>query len=139
MSYRDILHAQLRIDEGVRDRAYLDAVGKVTVGVGHNLTDKPLRAEVVDLIQRHDEEDAERDARAVLPAFDTLSDARKAVVVNMAFNLGAKRFAQFTEALRAIREERWNDAAIAMLASKWAEQVGARAQRLARSMREDTP
>lgn len=139
VTYRELLREQLRRDEGVRDRPYKDSVGKLTIGVGHNLDDKPLPAEVIDLLLEHDMRDAEMDARLLLRNFDELSDARKAVVVNMAFNLGRGRLAGFTNTLKAIREGRWADAAAGMRASLWATQVGARAERLARLMEHDQP
>jgi len=133
--YRDILRAQLKVDEGVRLSPYTDTVGKLTIGVGHNLDDKPLPMPVVDLLLEHDIDDAEADAKRLIPAFDALSDARKAVVVNMAFNIGYDRLAGFRGMLRAIASADFETAAVEMLDSKWAAQVGARAQRLAEAMR----
>jgi lysozyme len=138
MNYIDILHKQLPIDEGVRDKPYRDTVGKMTIGVGRNLDDVGLSKSEIYFLLDNDIAAAEESARSILDNFDSLSDARKAVVVNMAFNLGRSRMAGFTNTMQAIREGRWNDAADGMLSSKWAQQVGARAIRLAQSMRDDT-
>ena len=138
MNYIDILHKQLPIDEGVRDKPYRDTVGKMTIGVGRNLDDVGLSKSEIYFLLDNDIAAAEESARAILDNFDELSDARKAVVVNMAFNLGRTRLAGFTNTMQAIRDGRWGDAADGMLASKWAQQVGARAIRLAQSMRDDT-
>lgn len=135
VSYRDILRAQLRVDEGVRRFPYQDTVGKTTVGVGRNLTDKGLSPDEISYLLENDMRDAEADARSLLANFDRLSDVRKAVVCNMAFNLGLKRFAGFRNTLKAIDEGRYDDAARGMLASKWARQVKGRAVRLAEQMR----
>ncbi len=68
--------------------------------------------------------------------FDVLTDARKAVLVNMAFQLGIDGLAHFPNTLRAIQEGRWADAAEAMLTSKVATvQAPARWARLALTMR----
>ena len=64
-----------------------------------------------------------------------MPNVRKSVIVNMAFNMGYATLATFVNTLKAIEERRFMDAAGGMLASKWAGQVGARAQRLADSMK----
>lgn len=136
MSYIDSLRAQLRIDEGVRRFPYLDTVGKTTVGVGRNLTDVGVSEDEIEHMLSNDIQNAEHEARMLISNFDELTDARKAVVVNMVFNLGYRGFSAFQNTIRNIRDGRWNDAATAMMASRWAEQVKDRAQRLADAMRE---
>ena len=64
-----------------------------------------------------------------------LGDVRQAVVVDMSFNLGLTRFSQFTQTLKAISAGNYAAASSYMLDSKWARQVGPRAQRLAKMMR----
>lgn len=134
MNWRSILAVQLTQDEGIRKFPYPDTEGKITIGVGRNLTDKGLSPDEIAYLQRNDMDDAEDDARALIPSFNELSDVRKAVVCNMAFNLGRDRMAGFKNTLMAINESRWADAARGMLASKWAKQVGERAVRLAQQM-----
>ncbi|KKM82461.1 hypothetical protein LCGC14_1319200, partial [marine sediment metagenome] len=53
---------------------------------------------------------------------------------NMAFNLGQHRLGEFVKMWAAIRAEDWEKAAVEMLDSTWAGQVGPRAPRLARRM-----
>lgn len=136
MSYRDILKSQLRIDEDVKRFPYLDTVGKLTIGCGRNLDDKGVRPDEIALMLDNDMRDAEADARALIPNFDKLTELRKAVVCNMAFNMGRKVLSTFKNTLAAINEGRYDDASKGMLASLWAKQVGGRALRLARQMRE---
>lgn len=149
MSYRDILRNQLRADEAVRNRPYDDATGKtlqagiliqgkITIGVGRNLNDVGVNDDEIALMLDNDIDEAERTARRLLPDFEALSDVRKYVVCNMAFNLGYNKLKDFKKMLLAIHEERWSDAAIAMLDSLWSREVGARAIRLSSSMRSDT-
>lgn len=135
MSYRDILRAQLIVDEDLRQKPYLDTVGKLTVGVGRNLDDKGLSREECLYLLDNDIEDAEQDARTLFPSFERLSDARKAVVCNMAFNLGRDRLARFLRFREAVQGQDWERAAAEMLDSTWARQVGNRAVRLADQMR----
>ena len=135
MSYIDIVKAQLRIDEGVRRMPYTDSVGKLSIGIGRNLTDKGIRDDEMELMLMNDIQEAEDGARALVTNFDHLSDERKAVMINLCFNMGQTVLAQFTNTLRAINEGRFDDAADGMLASLWAQQVGARALRLSVKMR----
>jgi len=135
MTYLDILYPQLERDEGKSSRMYRDSVGVESIGIGHNLRDKAISERAIRVIFEDDVADAEKDARRLLPEFDALSDARKAVVINMAFNLGYNRLADFHRTLSFIREGMYDDAARSMLDSKWAKQVGARALRLADAMR----
>lgn len=137
MSYLDLLRHQLRIDEGVKKFPYTDPVGKLTIGVGHNLADKGLPDPIIDSLLDWDINDAQSYAQSLLPDFDSLSEVRKYVVCNMAFNLGSK-LSGFRNFLLAVHEQRWDDAAREMLNSMWAEQVGQRAIRLADAMRSDS-
>jgi len=84
----------------------------------------------------------EADLDRTLPWWRDLDPVRQRVLLNMCFNMGigtratpgkpATRLLSFERGtLRAIRERRWPDAAAGMLASRWADQVGARAVRLA--------
>lgn len=137
MKARDICRKQLRIDEDVRTKIYLDSLGIPTIGVGRNLRDKGLSAEEIAYLLDNDITDAEQDARALFPTFDKLSEVRKAVLVNMCFNLGRDRAAQFKKLRKAVLDEDWAQAAVEMLNSKWASQVGHRADRLAKQMETD--
>lgn len=134
------MRAQLRVDEGLVEHAYLDSEGYWTIGVGR-LIDKRrggrLRPDEIALMLDNDIADAERDARVLFPAFDTLSANRRAVLVNFCFNLGRERAAGFHQFRAAVADGDFERAADAMLDSKWAGQVGPRAQRLAKQMREE--
>ncbi len=135
MTYLEICQAQLPIDEGKRSKPYKDSVGILTIGVGRNL-EKGLSEDEIALLLQNDIAEADAAARKVFPAFDSLTEPRKAVLVNLAFNLGQTRLAAFVNTLGAIADGRYDDAAQGMLNSKWADQVGARAQRLSKIMRE---
>lgn len=135
-----ILIAELRRDEGVRYSPYKDTVGIDTIGVGHNLRAKPLGltypltdAEVDRILECDlDEVFAELDRR--LPWWRDLSQARQRVLANMAFNLGIAGLLTFKNTLQEIQRGHYQIAANNMLASKWAKQVGQRANRLAKMM-----
>lgn len=129
---------QLRRHEGVRAKPYPDTSDppKLTVGIGRCLTTKPLKPCEIEFLFEQDFQDAEDDARALVgdSVFDALSDARKAVMVNMAFNLGLTGLRKFVRFLAAVKEARYRDAAKEMLGSLWAQQVKDRAFELAKQM-----
>ena len=125
----DRLEAQLRTEEGVRDKVYNDSLGIPTIGVGRNLRDKGLSDEEISFLLRNDIKECV-DKLSSLPVFEKLSDNRKIVLTDMCFNLGYSGLCQFKNMLRALDEDRFADAADAMLASKWAKQVGNRALKL---------
>lgn len=148
-------HEGNRMD-GDRHVAYTDSVGKTTIGYGHNLDDNPLSAEdrrYIGVAWNYDvrangltEAQAERllqldhrkarTAAANLPGFGKLNEARKEVLTNMVFNMGVSRVRGFKNMLAAIAKGDYDLAAREMLDSKWAEQVGRRADELAEIMRQ---
>lgn len=76
-----------------------------------------------------------REAERAFPWFSHLSPVRKDVVLNMAFNLGLPGFRRFKKTIAAIKAEDWEKAAREMLNSRWAKQVGKRAEELAAMMK----
>jgi lysozyme len=69
------------------------------------------------------------------PWFVELDPVRARVVANMMFNMGPKTLSGFKRTLDAIARKDYENAAIYMLQSKWASQVGNRAVRLAKDMK----
>lgn len=129
--------AQLKIHEGCETHPYTDTVGKITIGVGRNLTDRGLSEDEIALLLMNDLRIVEAELDAVLPSWHLLTDNRQAVLVDMMFNLGRPRFLQFKKFLSALAEGEYETAAAEMLDSRWARQVGRRADTLARMMGRD--
>lgn len=130
------LKDQLIAHEGLRLKPYQDTVGKLTIGVGRNLDDAGISTHEAMLLLDHDIEAVEDDLDQRLPWWRGLSEARQLVLADMCFNLGIARLQGFKNTLAAIHAGDYEAAADGMLASKWAGQVGKRAHRLARMMRE---
>lgn len=78
------------------------------------------------------------DASTLPVGFDGLNYVRQAVLINMAFNLGKAKLLGFKRTLEAIALRDFDNAALYMLQSKWAAQVGQRAIRLAKQMKSGT-
>lgn len=131
----DKLKAQLVIDEGKRSRIYTDTVGKITGGVGRNLTDRPFSDDEIELMLENDIALAAKELDRVFPWWKKLNDTRQNVMANMMFNMGAPRLMGFKKFLMYSEAGRYDAAAGEMLDSVWAKQVGTRAIRLADLMR----
>jgi lysozyme len=129
------LLAQLEADEGYRQHPYGDGAGNLTVGFGRNLTDVGISEAEARILLANDLDAAVDAVAARWPWTGTLPEARQAVLLNMAVNLGAPRLAGFTRMWAALRDGDPDRAAREMLDSLWARQVGARAVRLADQMR----
>ncbi len=110
-------------------------VGKLTIGVGRNLTDTRISYEEAFLLLDHDIRRVENDCLHAFPWYADLDEARQAVVASMVFNMGLAGFQKFKKVIAAVNKENWEDAAVEMLESHWAKQVGRRALELATIMR----
>jgi lysozyme len=133
---KDRLISQLTADEGKKNKPYRDTVGKLTIGVGRNLDDRGLSDDEISYLLGNDIKMVERELDIAMPWWRGMCDARQNVIAAMAFNLGVPGLKTFTNTLQAMRDGRYSDAADGMLQSKWAQQVGARAVRLSKMMRE---
>ncbi len=128
------LSYELNRDEGRRLKPYLDTVGKLTIGVGRNLTDVGISESECDMLLENDIARTRAWLDLKLPWWRDMDKVRQRVLINMTFNLGSKVLT-FVNTLAAMQHANYAAAANGMLASKWAKQVGARANRLADMMR----
>ncbi|WP_044561454.1 glycoside hydrolase family protein [Azospirillum sp. B4] len=129
------LAADLRRDEGVRLKPYTDTVGKLTIGVGRNLTDVGLTPAEVDALLANDIASVTQALDQALPWWRGLSEGRQRALANMAFNMGMPTLLTFRTTLGHLQAGRFEQAAEAALASRWAIQVGDRATRIAALIR----
>lgn len=131
------LKAQLIRDEGRIPHAYFDSLGYCTIGVGHLIDERrggKLPDHIIDALLEYDIEEHTKELLKELPWVAQLDEPRRAVMINMAFNLGVKGLLKFTNTLMFVREGDYAKAATNMLQSLWARQVGNRAKRLATQM-----
>ena len=125
---------QLRLHEGERLKPYRCTAGRLTIGVGRNLEDRGISREESAVLLANDIADMERELQRALPWVARLDEVRARVLVDMAFNLGIVGLLAFKRTLAAIEAGQYQQAATMMLDSKWAKQVGGRAERLSRMM-----
>lgn len=140
----DKLKSDLRRDEGVRYKRYLDTVGVQTIGVGHNIdddahypfsiSDEPLSDADIDMLLEEDIAKAIAELDEHANWWRAMEIPRQLVLANMVFNLGWPRLSKFVNTLSAMERSVYDAAAAGMRSSKWATQVGERAERLAKMM-----
>tara|TARA_R100000353_G_scaffold42967_1_gene34275 strand:- start:1624 stop:2076 length:453 start_codon:yes stop_codon:yes gene_type:complete len=116
---------------------YEDHLGYLTIGYGR-LIDPEIKGGIseseAELLLMNDLV-AFMDAAKSYSWYDSLDDVRKAVIVNMLFNLGQPRFNKFVAMHEALKAQNYATAAAEMLDSRWAKQVKGRAKELAEQMR----
>lgn len=125
---------QLEIDEGKKNFPYRDTVGKLTIGIGRNLADKGISDEEMKILLGNDIKEVIQQLSSNLPYFNSLDDVRQEVLINMCFNMGWGKLSQFKTTLGYVGAGKYKEAAISMMQSLWAKQVGNRAVRLAKMM-----
>lgn len=127
------LRAQLSVHEGRRRFVYDDVTGRPiaegsfvrglpTAGVGRNLATKGLSDDEIEYLLDNDINDAIAEAQT-FRWFQSLDPVRRAVVVELCFNMGLTRLRGFQEFLAATSEHRWDVAAAELADSKWQKQV----------------
>lgn len=147
-TFRDIAGAMIAEGEGVRLAVYDDATGEPlkqgdtlkghpTIGYGRNLAGKGIsEAEAHDLLMA-DMEDAEDIARGFVgqPVWQALSDVRRAVLMDMAHNLGAAGLYRFAKLRGALERNDFEQAAREIEDSAYFRQVKSRGERNRDAMR----
>lgn len=148
----DSIKSQLIKHEGYKKNPYYDTEGKLTVGIGFNISEKSNREAFrrvtgldprkvnskTELNDRQIHElykisynQALSDARKFLPSFDSQPLPVKKVLVDMSFNLGYTRLSKFTKFKDALEKRDYKRASKEMLDSKWSRQVKGRSRNLA--------
>ena len=132
------MRRQLTGEEDRVPHAYPDKFGFLTIGIGH-LIDKRkggrLRDSEIDFIFENDLKEKEGEVMRAIPWYSRLDDARKAVLLGMAFQMGLSGLMGFRNTLAMVERGDYAGAAGGMLNSLWAKQTPERAQRMAKQMR----
>ena len=129
---------QIKSDEGCVLHAYEDHLGYTTIGYGRLLDKRRgggISQDEADHLLQNDIDRKLSELRKKYPHFDSLDDARKGVLLNMAFQMGVGGLMGFRNTLAKIKAGDYEGAASNMLKSKWARQTPNRANRMAEQMR----
>ncbi len=128
---------QLELHEGLRLKPYYDTVDKLTIGIGRNLEDTGISKAEASFMLQNDLIRIIAELDEQMPWWRELTENRRRILVDMAFNLGTFGLSQFRDMLAATKVGDFDGASKEMLDSKWAKQVGVRAERLAKAMKTD--
>lgn len=124
---------QIKKHEGFRRHPYYCTAGKLTIGYGRNLDDNGVNEDEAEQLLANDVENVRAGIKRRVN-INYCNEAQLAVLVNMAFNLGLTGLLGFKKMLGAIEQGDFQQAALEMLHSRWANQVPVRAQELAKQM-----
>lgn len=129
--------ARLILDEDEVLHAYQDHLGFWTIGVGH-LIDKRKGGGISQQVSRYIlSDDIRGKVNECAERFDWfagLNEARRNVIVCMAFQLGVDGVSEFKLMIRAICHQDWVAASLEMCDSDWHKQTPARCERMAKIM-----
>lgn len=145
---RMIADGEGTVKRGGRHVVYDDATGQPlkqgdtikghpTIGHGRNVAGKGISEDEARMMLLEDVRDAEDIARGFLGQvpWQALGDVRRAVLIDMAHNLGADGLYAFTKLRKAIHGLDFDAAASEIASSRYFEQVGGRGVRNREAMR----
>lgn len=138
----NVLKGRLRTEEGLMTYIYDDADGQplikgkmlrgnATFGVGRK---NRISIPEAYILLTNDIEAVDGQLTKALSFYPLIDDVRKTVLIDMCFNMGINSFMNFTHMIEAMRNNDFKTAAIAMMESDWAKQVGKRASFLSQIM-----
>lgn len=126
----DELKSWLRVCEGLKLIPYTCTGGKLTIGVGRNLTDRGISVSEAEFMLENDILQCKKDLEKQ-PFYSGQPESVKCALINMCFNLGLPKLLKFKKMLMYLQERNYTKAAVEALDSEWAKQVGNRAKDVA--------
>lgn len=128
----------LKVDEGLRLKAYQDHLGVWTIGYGTNLQVLEISEELAEEWLAKKWIECKQQA-ATIPAYAWLSPVRKDVIHSMIYQMGLNGVKNFKNMWRAIEVFDWPSAANHMRDSQWWRDPATRgrAERMAKRMESD--
>lgn len=133
----DKLVSMITRHEGVRSHVYKCSVGMETIAIGRSigpgglgLSDDEISYLLVNDINRVIDE-----LSASFPWFLDLDEVRRDAIIDLCFNLGITKLLHFKNGIDAMEDQSYDSAAIHFLDSRWAQQVGDRAEELCEMIR----
>lgn len=128
----------IRKHEGFSGFAYRCPAGKLSIGYGRNVDSDGgigISEDEAAFLLAGDIHRIRNELTRGIRNFLFLDEIRQAVLIDMCYNLGIGRFLAFKKMIRAVEGSDFPQASREMLDSKWAKQVGGRAEELASLMK----
>ena len=137
------IKSQLIIDEGMSLTAYEDTLGNLTVGIGHLVMPSDQIEEGQTITQDQCDSFFNKDLQIAIdsctkaPNIPYLNQPElvQESLVNMCYNMGVARLAQFITFLNLLHNKNYEAAAMDLMGTLWAKQVPERAQRIANKIK----
>ena len=126
---------QLKRHEGMKLKPYTCTAGKLTIGIGRNLDDVGISEDEAETLLRHDIIEATDQLLNAFPWMGALNDARASAMINFTFNVGIGTVKKFKQTMEYMKNCDYENAATALLDSRYAKQVGSRANEIAEQIR----
>ena len=126
---------QLKRHEGMKLKPYKCTAGKLTIGIGRNLEDVGISEDEAETLLRHDIIEATNQLLNAFPWMGALNDARASAMINFTFNVGIGTVKKFKQTMEYMKNCDYENAATALLDSRYAKQVGSRANEIAEQIR----
>lgn len=140
--------SRLSFHEGCVLVPYICPAGKLTIGIGRNIDDNPFTAEELRVIGEdwkhgitkqsayylcnNDIKRCIEELKKKLPMYENLDCERQYALIDLDFNMGWYRLSKFKKMFEALGTGNYKRAAEELLNSKYANQVGKRARRIAK-------
>lgn len=131
----DRLKLIIREDEGLRLKPYECTEGRLTIGIGRNLSDVGIGIEEARYLFNNDINRSTTNAKLNYSNFGELSENRQIVIISMYFVLGAGGANKFKNFKRAVLDKDYHKAADELVDSLWVVQARKRVTRLSEMMR----
>lgn len=139
MNHDDLTNLIKRHEGSLKNKAgrhilYQCTENKWSVGWGRNLTDRGISEGEAILMLQNDIKQAQADVTTLMPyiaTFAKIYTPRYCAFVDMMLNIGMTRMKQFKKMLTAAEKGDWKTAAKEILNSKYAKDVGDRANEIA--------
>ncbi|NNF96997.1 MAG: glycoside hydrolase family protein [Halobacteria archaeon] len=126
---KDKLKVMLLRHEGYNQMPYKCSAGKLTIGVGRNLTDKGLSMDEVEILFENDLSEVLKELNK-LDWFCRLDETRQMPIADMAFQMGVSGLLKFRKMIGHLERGWFEKAAKEVLNSKYARQTPIRAEEI---------
>ena len=129
------MREQLILHEGLKLTPYRCTSDKLTIGVGRNLDDRGISEETAMQMLDEDINIVYGELLKAIPDFDNLDETIQESLVDLAFNMGTPTMLTFKDTLAALKGQQMCIASRELLNSRYARQVGKRAETIADNIR----
>ena len=106
--------------EGFEPRPYTCPTGHLTIGYGFKMSDLYIEEDIAHEMLVRILAHKEKQMRDTFDWIDDMPVLIQEVVLNMCFQMGCHGVSHFKKMIKAMKNEKWADAANEMLDSKWA-------------------